>query len=172
MQTLAEFLGGLVTPQGRLAGQPFGLFPWEFKVVDALEDPGDLAVSDGAAANGKIDFFRGPVDGDTGRSVDAAGRGDASRCASSHSSKGLIFFTATRLGDAGTLDRGRHQALEALTTRPTGPAIVDKRTGAGLFVLGSDREAASRSRTDTGALADEPSHSGWKGTRDSMLWRR
>ena len=146
MQTLAEFLGGLVTPQGRLAGQPLHIFPWQFKVVDALDGPGDLAVSM-ARANGKTHFsvvlstatLVGPL----------MQRAAETLVVASSFEQGLILYRHTlAMLEPWIEDDTKRWKVNNSTNRAS---IVDKRTGAGLFVLGSDARRLAWSRADTGA---------------------
>lgn len=160
---LQAWIERLITPQGRNAGAVFTLFPWELDVLRALEQAaGDLAVTM-ARGNGKTSFFSALASAAvTGPLVQ---RGAETVVCASSFEQGLVLYKHTLAMLAPWLeDDPRRYRVNNSTNRAN---IVDKRTGAGLYVLGSDPKRL-HGHAPVLVLADEPAQ--WPvGTRDAML---
>ena len=142
---ISRYIEGLVLAQGRAAGAPFPVFPWERRFLSGAFAPGiDSAALTVARANGKSTFLAGVLSA----SVDVGGplvqpNAEAVLVASSFEQARLTFahvlrFLAPTLEEYGVGPRGRYR-VENSTARCR---IEDKETGAAVKVLGSDPRRA------------------------------
>ena len=148
---LLAYLSGLTVTQGRLAGQPFEVLPWQRRFVRGAFAPGtqSAALSVGRG-NGKTALLSGiaaatldgPLAVPRGETVIVASSFEQARIAFEH----VIAFMGDKLHDKGrwkTWDTAQQGRIE------------DKVTGARVRVIGSDPRRA-HGLAPVLVLADEP----------------
>ena len=158
---LAAWLEGLTVTQGRLAGQPFTLAPWERRFVRGLSRAPSAALSV-ARGNGKSTFtaalaaaaFVGPL---------AEPRADVVCVASSFQQARIIFEHVLAFLRPAVERTPRRWRIQDSSNRAT---IEDRETGARVRCIGSDPRRA-HGLAPLLVLADEPAQ--WPAsTSDSM----
>ncbi len=161
MKPLERYLAGLRITQGRHAGEPFAVLPWQRRFVAGAFRPGvrsaALAVSRG---NGKTTLVAGVacayLDGPL-----VEPRGEVVIVASAFSQARIAFEHVLALIDPG--DSGRWRVQDSANTA----TLEDRRTGARVRCIGSDPRRA-HGLAPVLVLADEPAQ--WPHTsRDAML---
>ena len=141
---IADYIEGLVIPQGRLAGTPFQLMSWQRRFLKgAFSQPGSAALSVGRG-NGKTVLMAsilaatvdvdGPLVQENAEAVLVASSYEQARVAFAH----MLRFLQPSIDKYGTGPRGRFR-IEDSTARCR---IQDKTTGASVRVLGSDPRRA------------------------------
>ena len=150
-KALLPYLGALRVTQGRLAGDPFRVLPWQSRFIRGAFAPGvQSAALSVARGNGKTALLSGiacatldgPLTVPRGETVVAASSFEQARIAFEH----VLAF----MGDA-LRDRGRWKVWDAAQQ-----ARVENRvTGARVRCIGSDPRRA-HGLAPTLVLADEP----------------
>ena len=135
---LEAYIGGLVIPQGRFAGQPFALFPWQRRFLrGAFGQPDDAALTVSRGA-GKTTFIAaiaaacvdGPLAEPNAESLIIASSFDQGLICWRH----VLRLLAPVLERDGVGVKGRFRIQDS-ANRAT---LTDTRTGAMLKVMGSD----------------------------------
>ena len=150
-RALARYLGGLTVTQGRLAGDPFRVLPWQARFIRGAFAPGiqSAALSVGRG-NGKSALLSGiacatldgPLMVPRGETVIAASSFEQARIAFEH----VLAF----MGDA-LRDKGAWKVWDTAQQA----RIENRRTGARVRCIGSDPRRA-HGLAPTLTLADEP----------------
>ena len=163
---LANYLSGLTVTQGRLAGQPFPVFPWEGRFVRrafAL-DIGEAALSI-ARGNGKSTFTAGlaaALDGPL-----AVPRGEVVAVASSFDQSRIIFNHVLAFLRAKHGESFEDRSLWRVQDSANKAHVVNRQTGATLKCIGSDPRRA-HGLAPFLILADEPAQ--WEsGKAEAMV---
>ena len=137
-KNLEAYIGGLVIPQGRFAGQPFRLFPWQRRFLrGAFGQPDDSALSVSRGA-GKTTFIAalaaacvdGPLAEPNAESLIIASSFDQGLICWRH----VLRLLQPVLDRDGVGVKGRFRMQDS-ANRAT---LTDTRTGAMLKVMGSD----------------------------------
>ena len=151
MRTIIEYLSGLTVSQGRLAGQPFTVLPWQGRFVRGTFRPGtQSAALSVARGNGKTALLSGiaaatldgPLAVSRGETVIVASSFEQARIAFEH----VVAFMGDKLAD-GHRWRVWDTAQQA--------RVEDKLTGARVRCIGSDPRRA-HGLAPVLVLADEP----------------
>ena len=162
MKDLIEALGRLEVTQGRQAGQPFKVMPWQKRFIRGAFAPGvSTAALSVARVNGKSTLLAG-VACEAINGVLAVPRAETLICAASHEQGRVIFnhvlaFMGERLGD-----RKKYRVWDTVQQC----MIADRETGASLKVIGSDPRRA-HGLAPVLILADEGAQWGPRG--ESMV---
>ena len=150
--SLIAYLGGLTVTQGRFAGQPFPVFPWERRFVRGAFRPGvaEAALSV-ARGNGKTTLTAGfgaaAIDGPL-----MVPRGDAVLVASSFEQSRIAFeHVQAFIGPDRLKDRRKFRVWDSTAWA----MIQNLETGARVRCIGSDPKRA-HGLAPTLILADEP----------------
>ena len=161
-ESLIRWLGSLTVSEGRFAGDPFRVLPWEAEFIRGAFGEGiQTAALTLGRGNGKS-ALTGALAAAAVAGPLARPRGEVLVVAASLLQAGVVFEHAKYfLGLAGECDRGRWRVLEG-----PHPTIVDKRTGAKLIAIGSDPKRA-HGRAPLLAILDEPAQYE-RSTRDKM----
>ena len=135
MNTLIDYLEGLTITQGRLAGQPFPLFPWERRFVKGAFRSGvSEAALSVARGNGKTTLVAGlgaaAVDGPL-----AVPRAETLLVASSFEQGRISFEHILASFENDTGRSWTTKASGGYGTRPNKPGLVTGATGQRLGVL-------------------------------------
>ena len=151
MIDLLAYLEGLTVSQGRLAGQPFRVLPWELRFVrGAFQDSVASAALSIARANGKTALLSGiaaaSLDGPL-----AVPRGETVIVASSFEQARIAFEHAIAFMGDKLQDRGRWKVWDTAQQA----RIEDRKTGARVRCIGSDPRRA-HGLAPVLVLADEP----------------
>ena len=147
---LIDYLGGLTVTQGRLAGEPFRVLPWEGRFIRGAFRPGvHSAALSIARGNGKTALLSGiacaTLDGPL-----AVSRGETVIVASSFEQARIAFeFVLAAMGDRL---RGRRWRVWDTAQQAR---IEDRQTGARVRCIGSDPRRA-HGLAPVLVLADEP----------------
>ena len=151
MRTIIEYLSGLTVSQGRLAGQPFTVLPWQRRFIRGAFAPGvQSAALSVARGNGKTALLSGvacasldgPLAVPRGETVIVASSFEQARIAFEH----VLAFMGDKLDD-GKRWRCWDTAQQA--------RIEDRQTGARVRCIGSDPRRA-HGLAPVLVLADEP----------------
>ena len=151
MKDLLAYLSGLTVSQGRLAGQPFKVLPWQRRFVTGAFTPGtQSAALSVARGNGKTAFVAGiacatldgPLAVPRGETVIVAASFEQTRIAFDH----VIAFMGDQLHD-----RKRWKVWDTAQQA----RIEDRATGARVRCIGSDPRRA-HGLAPVLVLADEP----------------
>ncbi len=151
MKRLIDYLEDLTVTQGRLAGKPFTVLPWQKKFVKhAFKRGTESAALSVARGNGKTALLSGiacaTLDGPLlvprGETVIVASSFEQGRIAFDH----IVAFMGNKLEDAG-----RWKIWNSANTAQ----IMCRKTGAKLKVMGSDPRRA-HGLAPVLVLADEP----------------
>ena len=138
VKALESYIGGLVIPQGRFAGRPFTLFPWQRRFLrGAFGQPDDAALSLGRGG-GKTTFIAalacacvdGPLAEPNAESLIIASSFDQGLICWRH----VLRLLGPVLERDGVGVKGRFRIQDS-ANRAT---LTDTRTGAMLKVMGSD----------------------------------
>ena len=151
IRTLERYLAGLTITQGRRAGQPFEVLPWQRRFIRGAFAPGaGVAALSVGRGNGKTALVAGIVCAALEGPL-VVPRAETVIVASSFS-QACIAFGHVMAFHGGS--RERPGPVSGLANRPTGQ-IEDRATGAMIRCLGSDPRRA-HGLAPSLILADEP----------------
>ena len=151
MKSLESYLSGLTVSQGRRAGEPFAVLPWQSRFVRGAFAPGiQSAALSVARGNGKSTLLSGiaaatldgPLAVPRGETVIVASSFEQARIAFEH----VLAFMGDKLGD-------KHRWKVWDTAQQA--RIEDRKTGARVRCIGSDPRRA-HGLAPVLVLADEP----------------
>ena len=162
MKALLEYLGSLTVTQGRLAGQPFRVLPWQARFVrGAFRDGTQSAALSIGRGCGKTSVLSaiacahldGPLAVDRGEVVIVASSFEQARIAFEH----VLAFMGAKLED-----KSRWRVWDTAQQA----RVESRRTGARVRCLGSDPRRA-HGLAPVLTLADEPAQ--WPGTTGERM---
>ncbi|MCY4394981.1 MAG: hypothetical protein OXC10_07600 [Rhodospirillaceae bacterium] len=159
---LIAYLSGLAVSQGRLAGQPFTVLPWQARFVRGAFRPGaQSAALSVARANGKTALLSGiaaaTLDGPL-----AVPRGETVIVASSFEQARIAFEHVVAFMGAKLADKDRWKVWDTAQQA----RIECRQTGARVRCIGSDPRRA-HGLAPVLVLADEPAQ--WPGTTGERM---
>ena len=151
MKGLERYLSGLTVSQGRRAGEPFAVLPWQRRFVRGAFAPGvQSAALSVARGNGKTALLSGiaaaTLDGPL-----AVRRGETVIVASSFEQARIAFEHVVAFMGADLEDKGRWRVWDTAQQA----RVEDKQTGARVRCIGSDPRRA-HGLAPVLVLADEP----------------
>ena len=151
MKSLESYLSGLRVTQGRRAGEPFAVLPWQRRFVRGAFAPGvQSAALSVARGNGKTALLSGiaaaTLDGPL-----AVRRGETVIVASSFEQARIAFEHVVAFMGADLEDKGRWRVWDTAQQA----RVEDKQTGARVRCIGSDPRRA-HGLAPVLVLADEP----------------
>ena len=151
MKGLIRYLSGLRVTQGRRAGEPFAVLPWQRRFVRGAFAPGvQSAALSVARGNGKTALLSGiaaaTLDGPL-----AVRRGETVIVASSFEQARIAFEHVVAFMGADLEDKGRWRVWDTAQQA----RVEDKQTGARVRCIGSDPRRA-HGLAPVLVLADEP----------------